>query len=370
MANAVANAEPMEAQAFWSGKDLKYWNRTRNLHGKDPRIVLREKGCDGLLRGRQNDKQYACVKYEEDGSVPDDLTEDKVTHQLRPLLGPPQVLEETVSHLDKQFALVAYDVVLDPESHGLCNFRVIFGGMRDQHPKGDELLQHVKDVRLVLRRTDNNEFGVVVDVAESSTKDYEGNTTDFDFKRFTYSTYTGKGTIFSHSMLAPEMKLSMVVLVDEDELDVLGTTPPTALASEAFLGDDVSAEMCSTSLTLPVYGGLVLSTSAEGHWTFDKEKHPSACCMMTDVIEDVDLRITAILEAVDGPGSPDSAGGHPGHGGNTPMYYHSHVDVRPQHPVTAKIVAIRSLLGEDDQKAEDPVKAAGGLRGWVSAMLA
>ena len=363
----MANAEPMDAEGFWSGKDLKYWNRTRNLHGKDPRLVLQEKGCDGLLRGRQNGKQYACVKYEEDGSVPDDLTEDKVVNQLRPLLGPPQVLKQTVSHLDKEFAVVAYDVVLDPESHALCNFRVIFGGMRDHHPHGDELLQHVKDVRLVLRRTDNDEVGIVLDVVEPSTKEYDGNTTDFDFKRFTYSTYTGKGNLFSHSMLAPEMKLSMVALVDSEALDVLGTTPPTALASEAFLGDDVSAEMCATSLTLAVHGGLVLSTSEQGLWSFDPEKNPSSCCMMTDVIEDVDLRITAILEAVDGPGSPESAGGQ---GGQTPMYYHGHVDVGPQHPVTARIVAIRSLLGEDDQQAEDPVKAAGGLRGWVSAMLA
>ena len=402
-AAAAGEAEPVPvspppptrlSKDFWSSKDVQvhFYNRTRNLYSRDPMLVLRENHVQGILRGRMNDKKYRCIDFDEQGAVPEDLTPDKVRAIERPFLKPGVLIKEEMELNEEKFCQVAFDLVLDSASDCVCNIRLIFGGLRDNHPRGEDLLRHIKDARLCLRRKDFDddcEYGVVLDVAEPCKNLPPGSTrtNEFDFHCFAFSTYSNDGDVFVHSLMPENLKVSIVFTVQKDFVEPLLEKPPTVMGAELFLNEETRTRLGESHLVADVQGGLTLDIE-DGSMAAGGDGEG---VMMQDDLEEYDYRVIALAadDFGDGQASPvgtprppeiefldlGAVGGRVAGGGRGQGTLHSfwgRDTDRLENPETSFerfVVSVKDSLGEDPEEYVDPVQKAGSVDAWLQGVM-
>lgn len=364
----------METHEFFSGNRVKicFWNKTRNTKKRDPLRVLRDPAEDvgGLLRSRTNDKDFAEIKYAEDGSLPDPITEEDMFSIRRPLLSDGVQGSEKVEVSTEKFVQIFFDLVLDPDSDGLCNLRVHFGGIKDTHPSGKELMTRIKDMRLVMRKgKDDRAPAVVISVAakDSGTSMYGTPGADFEFPNMRFSSFTQSGDILVHSMIPDDMHLSLVVTMEESALPLITVDgklrPPSAIASELYLNDEAKSLLSATPLTMELEGDIILKTE-DGCWVCPEDQ--TGGVFAQDPIVEVDYRLD-VIQAVDpGDGSGDE-------GGSTSPYFGFQSFPGAVHVVRERgcerIKQIGEKVGDDPDEMENDVRLAGGVSDWIRQVL-
>lgn len=368
----VSVVEQVASKDFWSGDEIKiqFWNRTRNLASRDPRLILEEGAVGGLLRGRMNGKKYRTVVFEEDGTMPQEMTPEKIRVVERPLLKDGELVSSSIEHAGSVFRQVAYDLVLDPEADGVCNIRVIFGGMRDNHPKGQRLLDHIKDIRLVLRFKEEEEGsppkGVVIDMLRP------GEANDFDFPLFAFSTFNNSGNILTTSLLPEHLKVTLVVTAEQEAVNDLLAKPPTCMAAELFLNEPSKKLLAETPLHMTLYEGLELMKDAGEIWSIDPDEQQCFATMMTDSLEHEDLRdmASALMEGSTAVAvSPaDSCVENQTlkqlQLSTPPTYGMSSV----VHPFQSYVESVAESVGKEEDLPVDVIRVAGSVDEWVKQL--
>lgn len=366
----VSVVEQVASKDFWSGDEIKiqFWNRTRNLASRDPRLILEEGAVGGLLRGRMNGKKYRTVVFEEDGMMPQEMTPEKIRVVERPLLKDGELISSSIEHAGSVFRQVSYDLVLDPDADGVCNIRVIFGGMRDNHPKGQRLLDHIKDIRLVLRFKHEEEGsppkGVVIDMLRP------GEANDFDFPLFAFSTFNNCGNVLTTSLLPEHLKVTLVVTAEQEAVNDLLAQPPTCMAAELFLNEKSKKLLVETPMHMTLYEGLELMKDAEQIWSIDPDEQLCFATMVDDPLEHEDLRPMGVSALMEGSTAVAVSPGEENQTlkqlqmSTTPTYGMSSV----VHPFQSYVESVVESLGKEDSLPVDVVRAAGSVDEWVKQL--
>lgn len=325
-----------------------------------------EEDVGGLLRSRENGKEFAEIKYNADGTLPDPITEADMCYVKRPLLGNGTAYEERLVIGTEKFVQVSFPLVLDCESDGICNFRVFLGGSRDTHPKGKELMTRVKDARIVLKKKDRNQ-AIVFAVAErdSSTPVCGTSGLTLEFNSMKFSSFAQKGDILLYSMLPQDAALHLVLTMEEDALKLVQKDgevfPPTAVASEVYLGDESRSLVTATPMEMTIAGGTKLELE-DGHWVCTPGQDATAV-MVGDPIEDVDYRVEVqLMDPGDASGDEYAAPG-------PYVGFQQFPAAAPLERRCVRVDNIAAMIGEDPDEREDEVELAGGVSAWITQVL-